>query len=198
MFRNRAQSGTSLIEILTVVAILGLFAGIAVPQFALYRRRAAVLAAAGGLRSIFRQTRSLAIARSHNCAVKFASVGSKWTYSLYEDGNGNGVSSDDIKKGIDRRVSGPLPLDLQLAPVTIAVPPMKVRDPDGAWMLPDDSPVQFNRSAMCSYSPIGGGTPGSIYLSDGSSTFYAVRVLSASGRVRLLRYDPVSGKWVEP
>src|SRR5260221_14250575 len=103
-----------------------------------------------------------------------------------------------VSRNIDRRVSGPLPLDLQLAPATIAVPPMKVRDPDGAWMLPVDSPVQFNRSAMCSYSPIGGGTPGSIYLSDGSPTFYAVRVLGASGRVPLVRYDPVSGKWVEP
>jgi type II secretory pathway pseudopilin PulG len=183
---------------LAVLAIIGLFTGIALPQLTAYKRRSAVVAAAGGLRSIFREVRSLAIAKSRNCAVKFTNAGSTWMYSFYEDGDGDGVLSDDIKAGIDHRLAGPMPLDLQLAPATIAVPPMKVRDPDGAWMLPTDSPVQFNRSAMCSFSPIGSGTPGSIYLSDGNSTFYAVRVLGDSGRVRLLRYNPVSGKWVEP
>ncbi len=198
MSRSRAQSGAGIIEILAVLAIIGLYAAIALPQLTAYKRRSAVVAASAGLRSIFREMRSLAIARSRYCAVKFTNSGSTWMYTFYEDGDGDGVMSDDIKAGIDHRLSGPFPLDLQLAPATIAVPPMKVRDPDGAWMFPTDSPVQFNRSSMCSFSPIGSGTPGSIYLSDGDSTFYAVRVLGDSGRVRLVRYNPVSGKWVEP
>src|SRR5260221_3466779 len=126
--RSRAQSGAGIIEILAVLAIIGLYAAIALPQLTAYKRRSAVVAASAGLRSIFREMRSLAIARSRYCAVKFTNSGSTWMYTFYEDGDGDGVMSDDIKAGIDHRLSGPFPLDLQLAPATIAVPPMKVRD----------------------------------------------------------------------
>lgn len=195
---SRSHSGHSLIELLIVVAIVGLLAGISAPQFAAHRRHSAVIAAADTLRSVFREIRSEAIRRDRNCGARFTVSGTTWSYSIYVDGDGDGVLNDDIKSGVDRRIAGPLPLDSHLAPATIAVPPVKVRDPDGDWMLPTDSPVQFNRSAICSFSPVGSGTPGSIYLSDGKSTFYAARVLGASGRVRLLRYDPATGKWVAP
>jgi hypothetical protein len=173
-------------------------AGVTLPSFNAYRHKAAVVAAADVLRSLFREVRSMAVARGHNCGAKFVSDGTTWTYSIYVDTNGDGVTTADIKSGVDRRIAGPFALDSHLVPATIAVPPMKVRDPDGDWMYPTDSPVQFNRSSMCSFSPIGSGTPGSIYLSDGNSTYYAARVFGASGKVRLVRYDPPTGKWVDP
>ena len=55
------------------------------------------------------------IARGHNCGAKFVKNGSTWTYSIYVDVNGDGVTNSDIKTGIDRRIAGPLPLDTHLA-----------------------------------------------------------------------------------
>lgn len=195
---SRSKKGVSLSELLIAVAVIGLMAGVTLPSFNVYRRKAAVVAAADVLRSVFREVRSAAVARGHNCGAKFVSNGTTWMYSIYVDTNGDGVTTADITSGVDRRIAGPFALDSRLVPATIAVPPMKVRDPDGDWMYPTDSPVQFNRSAICSFSPIGSGTPGSIYLSDGVSTFYAARVYGASGKVRLVRYDAPTGKWVEP
>jgi prepilin-type N-terminal cleavage/methylation domain-containing protein len=195
---SKRPSGYSLSELLVAVAILGILLSVALPRIHAYRRRAAVIAAADVLRGVFREVRSEAIARGRNVGVRFVNSGTVWKYTLYVDANGNGVTNADIDAAIDRRITGPLPLDTHLAPATIAVPPQKVRDPDGDWMLPTDVPVQFNRSKICSFSPIGSGTPGSIYLSDGVSTFYAARVLGSSGKVRLVRYDSRSGKWVEP
>ena len=193
-----SETGASLSELLIAVAVIGLMTGVTIPSFNAYRHKAAVVAAADVLRSVFREVRSAAVARGQNCGAKFVSDGARWTYSIYADTNGDGVTNADIKSGVDRRIAGPFALDSRLVPASIAVPPMKVRDPDGDWMLPTDPPVQFNRSAICSFSPIGGGTPGSIYLSDGVSTFYAARVYGASGKVRLVRYDAPTGKWVEP
>lgn len=195
---SKRNSGHSLSELLIALALVGLLAGVGVPRFDAYRRRSAVIAAADVLRGVFRRVRSEAIARGRNCGAKFVQSGTTWTFSIYTDTDGDGVTNDDIKSGVDHRLAGPFPLDSRLAPAMIATPPMKVRDPDGDWMLPTDSPVQFNRSVLCSFSPIGGGTPGSIYLSDGVATFYAARVLGASGKVRLVRYDARSAKWVEP
>lgn len=195
---SKRQVGISLSELLIALAIFGFLLSVVLPRINAYRRRAAVIAAADVLRGVFREVRSEAIARGRNCGVKFVNSGTVWKYAIYADTNGNGVTNADINSGVERRLTGPLPLDTHLAPATIAVPPMKVRDPDGDWMLPTDSPVQFNRSAICSFSPLGSGTPGSIYLSDGVSTFYAARVLGSSGKVRLVRYDARTGKWVEP
>ena len=39
--------------------------------------------------------------------------------------------------------------------------------------------------------------PGTIYISDGVSNLYCVRVFGATGRVRILRYDSGKAKWEE-
>ena len=68
--------------------------------------------------------------------------------------------------------------------------------PDGDPLLPTDPALQSGRSTLCSFSPIGSGTPGTIYISDG------IDRLSRSPRVwrskvRLLRYDGGRKKWEE-
>ena len=60
---------------------------------------------------------------------------------------------------------------------------------------PDASPVQFGRSTICSFSPVGSGTPGTVYLVDGGGQLWAARCTGAGGRVRVLRYDAASRKW---
>jgi prepilin-type N-terminal cleavage/methylation domain-containing protein len=193
----RAQRGATLIELLTVVGIIGVIAGITLPAFSTYRRHNSILVAANEFRGIFRLVRSRAIAKGRHAGVKFVKVNSTWTYSLYDDGNGDGIRNADINKGIDRKWAGPFVVGRESALAKVALPPYVIRDPDGDLLHPTDSAVQFGNSTICSFAPVGNGTPGSIYLVDGSGEIYCVRVYGSLGKVRMLRYNGGRRKWEE-
>jgi prepilin-type N-terminal cleavage/methylation domain-containing protein len=198
MMRN--QHGFTLIELLTAIAILGLTFAIAVPQWQSLRRRAAVRAAATELRAIFRDVRMRAITRASNSGVKFAQGAGGWTYTMYDDGDGDGVRNDDIKSGVDRRVKGPLGVLSALNGsmlASISLPSTVAIDPDGSKFAAGASPVQFGVSTICSFSPVGESTPGTIYLADAAGDAYAVRVFGGSARVRLIHYDAKRRRWEE-
>lgn len=191
----RRQKGFTLLELIAAVAIVGILALIAVPSFATYRRHASLRAEADQLRSIFRAARSRAIARNANAGVRFAQRGSQWTFALYDDGDGDGIRSDDIAAGIDRCYAAPTVLLPEFHIATIALLPVTIRDPDGDLLPPNASAVQFGRAQMCSFSPTGAGTPGTAYITNTDGEIFAIRVLGGSGRVRVLRYNAMKKKW---
>ena len=187
--------GFSLAEAITVVAIIGILAATTVPAFAAYRRRASAIAQAAQIRTVFRAARMRAISRNANAGVRFARLGSSWTYALYDDGDGDGIRSDDIAARVDRCFKQPSALLPDFNIATVGVLPVTVRDPDGDPLPPAASPVQFGSASICSFSPTGAATPGTIYITSGEGQLLAVRVLGASGRVRTLRYNGGSRRW---
>jgi Tfp pilus assembly protein FimT len=193
----KRQSGTTLIELIVVIVFIGIIAMCTMPAFANYRRQASVIAAANEMRGLLRSVRSRAIAHGHNAGVKFVKSGNNWTYSLYDDGNGNGIANADITKNIDRRYFGPAVVMPSFRTASISLVPVTIRDPDGDKLLPTDNALQFGVSTICSFSELGSGTPGTVYISDGIRNLYAVRVYGASGKVRMLRYDAGKQKWEE-
>lgn len=191
----RKQDGFTLIELLITIAIIGLTTAIAVPQWQSLRRRAAVRAAANEIRSIFRVVRSRAITRGANAGVKFTRGAYDWQYAVYDDGDGDGVRNDDIQRGVDRRVTAPRYMIRGPELASIAIPSSVRVDPEGSPILAGASPVQFGASTICSFSPLGESTSGTIYLTDAAGLAYAVRVFGGTARVRLLRYDPQRRRW---
>lgn len=183
-------------EATAALAIAGLMLLAAVPAFTPIRRKAAVKAAVHEIRMVMRLGRSRAIARAAHCAVKFRQIDGVWHYALVDDLDGDGVRNDDIDAGIDVIVGGfreVLPHD---SPIRIALPDFPVRDPDTKKVLPKaSSPVRFNTSTLCSFGPTGGGTSGSIFLTDGVIDVAMVRVGGSLGRVRAILYDRGAESW---
>lgn len=189
------QRGYTLIELLAIIAIIGIVAAVALPSFMSMRRRAAVRSAASEIRTVFHQVRSRAIARQCHAGVKFTRVGSEWEFAIYDDGDGDGVRSDDIRRRVDREVTKPRFLWQQPQLVSVSLPAFAIVDPDGDPVPMGSSPVQFNRSTLCSFSPLGQATPGTIYLTDSAGEVYAVRVYGATAKMRVLRYRAASESW---
>jgi len=189
--RPGKRSGYSLIELLVAIAAIGVILTVTLPSLGEMNRRRELRAATAELRSIFREARSKAIASGHNVAVKFSLADDEWQYAIFEDGDGDGVRNDDIASGDDpivvpyRRVFG------TQGHVKIGLPPVAVRDPDRGVVEPGDSPVRFNRSTLCSFSPLGGGTSGSIYLTEGTRAA-VLRMYGPTSRLRLLFLEPVA------
>jgi len=192
---RRHEHGHTLLELLAALVILGIMVCVAVPAFATYRRRNSIVVAARQLEGTLRFVRSRAITRSANSGMKFTGSGSVWTFAVYDDGDGDGVRNDDIRKGIDPIAVRAAPLMPQLQCARIGLLPYAIKDPDGASLPPTKSPVEFGTSTICSFSPIGTGTPGTIYVTTDIGDLYCIRVLGASGRVRILRYGASTKKW---
>ncbi len=189
------EHGFTLLELLTVIAIVGMIAATAVPSWMTLRRRAAVRSAAAEIRMIFHETRARAIARADNSGLRFTRSGSHWQFAVYDDGDADGVRNDDIASRVDRCVTPPRHLFQQPQLVSIGLLPREIRDPDGDRLRPTDTPVQFGRGAICSFSPMGSSTSGTIYLTDDGGSLYAVRVYGATAKIRLLRYDAARRRW---
>ena len=192
---RRHDHGHTLLELLIALAIIGLLACIAMPAFANYRRRNSVIAAARELEATLRFVRSRAITRSAHAGIKFTGSGSAWSFAVHDDGDGDGIRNDDIRNGIDPMAVRAAPLMPQLQVARVGLLPYAIKDPDGDPLPPSNSPVAFGSSTICSFSPTGAGTPGSIYLTDDLGVLYCIRVLGASGRVRVMRYDAMKKKW---
>lgn len=196
---SKHTKGISLVELAACIAVIGIILLCAVPMFAAYRRRASVVAAADEFRGIFRLVRSRAIARNRNVGVRFTlSAKNEWQYTIYEDGNGDGLRTKDIDRGIDWRVSGPSAVMPAFHIARIGLLPTAVKDPDGDKLQPDDSPVQFGTARLASFSPTGSSTSGTIYLVDGGGQLWCARVYGGSGKVRLLRWNDGIRKWERP
>lgn len=192
------RSGYSLAEMLVTVAIIGLFLLIALPAFGSIQRKFALRAATSELRSIFHFARMRAIARGRHSGLKFTRVGNEWTFALYDDGDGDGLRNDDIAKRVDTIASPARRVLPESNAINIGLLGSTIKDPDGEELLPDDSPVQFGKSLLCSFSPLGESTPGTIYVTDRGRDLWAVRVYGATAKIRVTRYDAQKKKWVQP
>jgi hypothetical protein len=58
-----------------------------------------------------------------------------------------------------------------------------------------DDPIRFNSSDICSFSPMGESTPGSVYLWDSHDGMAVLRVFGGTAKVRSLYYRRGERGW---
>jgi hypothetical protein len=55
--------------------------------------------------------------------------------------------------------------------------------------------VRFGASDIITFTPIGTASSGTLYVTDGHDTVYAVVLYGRTGRIRSFRYDRALGAW---
>jgi hypothetical protein len=188
------EAGTSLVEVLIATAVALILGAISVP--ALNARRGA-LHAAGAARhvaSLVHATRAEALKRGVHVAMVFRSSSEGYRFAMFADGNYDGVRSADMAAGTDRQVSAWVRIGDQFPGTAFGIVP-GVADPDSGSSL-SGSPLKLGGSSMLSFGPAGGATSGTLYVRGPADQQYAVRLLGATGRSRLLRFDFGERRWV--
>ena len=181
-----AGQGYTLIEMLFVTALIAVLSAIAVPQSLATADRARASAAARYLASRMAMARSHAVMRSANVALRFDEDRAGVTFQMFVDGNRNGVRVRDIEARVDRPLDTPAHLSDLFPGVAIAVSGEAGSDP-----------LRIGSSNLLSFAPLGTATSGSIYVRGRDGSQFAIRILGATGRVRVQRYVSRTGAWVD-
>lgn len=191
--------GFSLVEMVIVLALLVLIALFAVPDLLRASSGLRVRLAAEEVARAMHRARMTAIRSRIQVAVRFDTDDPEnVTFSLYRDGDGDGVRNADIDAGIDPLFEAPRPLRRLGSGVGFGFPRgVRPRDPGNPRRYLDrlEDPIRFNRSDLASFGLLGTGTPGSAYLTAGHGTLAVVRVFNRTGKIEILTYDAEVRRW---
>jgi prepilin-type N-terminal cleavage/methylation domain-containing protein len=186
-------AGYSLMELLFAVAIAGTIAAMAVPQGLRALDDFRTRSAARYLAQRAIDSRFLAITRATATGLRFEPGAPDYRITAVADGNGNGLRTSEIQRGVDRTLGEGERLDTHFAGVSFGIL-AGVPDADGQPANGSDG-VRLGTSKLLSMNPDGTSSSGTLYLHGRDRTQYAVRVLGVTGRVRVLKYDFVRGRW---
>jgi prepilin-type N-terminal cleavage/methylation domain-containing protein len=187
--------GFTILELLFVIAIAGTLTAIAVPQGLRALDDFRTRAAARYLAQRIADARLSAIRRSASHGLRFEPASPDYRVSLVADGNGNGLRTSEIQRGIDRPLTEPELLGWHFPDVTFGIQD-DVPDADGRPANGSDG-VRVGSSKLLSMNPDGTSSSGTLYVHGRERSQYAIRVFGATGRVRVLKYDYVRRRWVD-
>ena len=190
----RSQQGYSLLELLFVAGLVATITSVAVPQVLQSIDDFRVVGAVRYMSTRLQQTRMEAVARTASAALRFAREGDTYRYAVYLDGNGNGVLSRDIQRGVDREIRpGEYLRDLFPGVDFGTIPGLPPVDSSSS--APGDDPIRFGSSKMVTFTAIGTSTPGSVYIRGRRQAQYVIRVFGDTGKTRILKFDSGRGVW---
>ena len=182
--RAATSRGYTLIEVVFAAGLVAVLTAAAIPQLTAGVARSRTLGAARYLASRLALARAQAVARSANVALLLSAADGTFMVGTYVDNNADGVRTRDIAAGIDTSIDVAVRLSSLF--------------PHVALFLNDPAVTStFDSSALMSFSPLGTASSRTLYLRGADGSEYAVRVLGATGRTRVLRLVSSSGAWVE-
>lgn len=189
------ERGLTLVELLFTLAIAATVMTMAIPEGVRARDEYRTRGAAQYLASRLAQARLGAIRGSRFVGLRFEAAGADYAFRSVADGNGNGLKTPEILAGTDPSLTTREQLDDKFVGVAFGILPGNP-DADGQ---PVDSPdgVRVGSAGILSMNPNGSSSSGTMYVHGRERSQYAVRVLGATGRVRVLKYVESLRRWVE-
>lgn len=186
--------GFALVDVVVACAIAAVIAAVALPSLHATRERDAVRMAAKSLAQRAHYARLEALKRNAEVALRF-DPDELGLVATFVDGDGDGVLQRDIDAGTDHRLAPDTRLADAFDGVEIAIGG-DMPDPDGGGGLAAGSdPVRIGSTNFLSFSPLGSSTSGSIYLASDGGQQACVRILGATGRARVLWFNPATRQW---
>src|SRR5512140_819315 len=184
----------TLAEVATVLGVFGTVAATTIPMLT-GLDEARVAGAARYMASRLAESRMDAVARPREVAIRFKSANGTYSFTVYVDGNRNGVLTRDIQRGIDRPTRGPEQISDNFSHVDFGVQPGTPGiEPGDA--SPGNDPIRLGNSNSVSFSSLGSATSGTIYLTGRGGAQYAVRIFGVTGKIRVYRFNRLTGKWL--
>jgi Type II transport protein GspH len=135
-----------------------------------------------------------AVRRSACVAIRFLRQPDGYRMQAYVDGNRNGVLAADIMRGIDVSITAVERLDNHFPGVEFGIQPNVTGIDPGPFDA--DDPVQIGSSAFLSFSPTGSSTSGTLFIRNHHGHQFAVRILGATGRTRVLEFNAAHATWL--
>jgi hypothetical protein len=194
----RGEQGVTTLELLFVVSVLTLATSIGVAVAGEWRGRAAAMAAARLLLQQVRTARAFAVREGVQVGVVFTiTAGGERVFRLHRDGNANGIRRTDVDRGVDPPLGSSLRLADWFPGSSLRVPRPLPPIEDGAAVAAGSDPIRLaGGSSILSCSPTGTLTAGTVYVAGARGEAFAVRMLGATGRLRLFEYAPHSSTWL--
>lgn len=192
------ERGAALAPLLVALAVVALALGASLPTVGRALRENRIRAATREMVSEMRIARHRAIAESGTRGLVFRREGEDWSYTLHADGDGDGLRTGDVRRGVDPPLERPQRLSERHPTVRPGFLPRERirRVPPARGFLRDlDDPVRFGNTDLVSFSARGRASSGTLYLTDGQTGQWAIVLYGVTGRVRVLRYDPERERW---
>jgi len=217
----RRGAGFTLVEIMIVVAIIGVFAALAVPAWGRYQRNLQVRSAARSVANAFAFARSRAVATGNRYVVAFAvdpgnpndacgrpivdAKGQPVPLVVFDDGTPTAADccfdaaelqlSEPAVPGVSWGVSkagGPAPADGGGGDYKTG---SSLTEPDGsdaAWVVFGPDGIPVAFNSACNVGTVGTGA-GAIYITNGDRDYSIV--LNPLGTSNVERFDTAQGAW---
>jgi hypothetical protein len=185
--------GSSVVEQVVVLALIALVFAMSLPAMKRGVEHGRLRGAAFYLSSRVAQLRMQAVHRGANVALRFDSA-DPYAFQAFMDGDGDGVRAADIASGRDPAIDRAEAIPERFSGVAFGfVPGCPLSD--GSAVPSGADPVRIGSSRLLVFAPAGTATSGTLYLRGRLEIGYAVVILGATGRTRLLACTPSRGKW---
>src|SRR5665213_494424 len=188
---SKGRRGYCLLELIFVLGVAGTLSAMATPQLLVTIDDARAVGAVRYVSTRLQQTRMEAVTRNVNVAMRFTLADGVYGFAVYRDGNGNGVLSRDIQRGVDAPVHAMERLPDQFTGIDFGalqgVPPA-----DGSGSAPGTDPIRLGSSDMVSSTSVGTSTTGTLYIRGQRNAQFAIVIFGETGKTPIVKYDAAS------
>ena len=192
---SASSAGFSLVEASVVLLLLGVSAAVALPSLRTGLDGMRADAAARHLAALVQSTRVRAVTGSVRVGLRFEREGGRYRYATFADGDGDGLRARDVRSGVDARLTPFERIGDRFPGVVLGVAETVPGISNRGTLAAGSDPIRFGASDTLTFSPLGTSTSGTLYLHDRSGRQFAVRVLGATGRTRILEFAEATDSW---